>query len=1110
MVGASPQVPAEPATERRLVSVLFCDLVGFTARSDRADPEDVRATLRPFHALARAEIERFGGTLDKFIGDAAMGVFGVPAAHEDDPERAVRAGLAIVDGAARLTEGRTGPLDVRVGIATGEAVVALAGGEQEGEAVAGDVVNTAARIQAAAPPGGVLVGEETHRATLDAVAYDAATAISAKGKAEPVAVWRAVAVRALPTISERSASAAFVGRDEELGLLREAFERAVSRPGIELVTLVAGPGVGKSRLVAEMRPHLDRAAGDRGLTWRRGRCLPYGEGITFWAFGEVVKESADILESDPPEERDRKLDEAVRRAVPAPDDAAWIRSRLAPLVGLEAGPPVERDESFAAWRGFLEALARPGPLVVVVEDLHWADPALAAFLDDLVESGSSAPILVLTTARPEVEDRHASLLRARPNASVLSLRPLSAEESSALVSELLADRDLAEETRRALSERSGGNPLFAQELVRSLLERGPASGADSAGASEEDLAFPTTIHGLIASRLDALPAERRHLLHDASVIGAVFWSGAVAFVGGSDEPVVLGHLDGLDRRELIRPIAVSSFQDQAEFAFWHGLIRDVAYEQIPRAARARRHRRAAEWLESIAGERPGDVAEILAHHATSALDLAMAAGEGDDIPALQRNAARYLHLAAMWTMTLDLSKAQAQLDRALDLIGPDDPLRPQILATRGEVAFHGGRLDEADADYALAVDGLRAQGAVREAGDAMTRRSVVLEYRGDKAKGHALLSEALALLSELPPGPEQARTLATSAGSLLIGGNYVEAVAEADRAIGVAEAVGERAAAARAHGFRGFARAILGDLDGFQEQRDALEALRSLGLGRATAIVYNNLGTCLTHSMGLQPALEVLREGQAFAERRGLREMVMALGSAILTPLVDTGDWDEALRLQVDVAEEARREGSRFDEIYSSTDRGLILAHRRTPDAPAFCEEVLEAARPLEDAPVLLRALVGAGLTRQVSGDAMGTAAAVREALEVTQGDAIPLRAEEMPTLVRLAVAVGDVDLAQALFEGTEGLGLERQRFSIEAARAELDEALGRTEEALHGFLTAAERWNRWGWALEEAHALHGAGRCLRRLGRQEEAGVRFEQAALIFGRLGVTPPTVA
>jgi class 3 adenylate cyclase len=505
-VGDPPAAPA--LIERKVVSVIFCDLVGFTAESDAADPEDVRARIRPYHRQLKHEIEGFGGTVEKFIGDAVMAVFGAPVAHEDDAERAVRAGLRVLEAIERLNAERPElQLRVRVGINTGEVVVDRDARPERGEGiVVGDVVNTAARLQAAAPVGGIAVGELTYRRTRRIFEYEQLEPVPVKGKAKPLAIWRPLAGRArFGTDLTRTHATPLVGRGSELARLRAAFQQAAGERSVRMVTLVGEPGIGKSRLVLELSSRLERRP--EMIRWRQGRCLPYGEGITFWALGEIVKTHAGVFETDSPERAAEKL-EAV---LPEVEERAWLRARLLPLLGVDLGQPASREESFAAWQRFLESIAADGPAVVAVEDLHWADSALLDFLAHVVAVSTGVPLLVLCTARPELFERYPAWGAPSPNAETIKLLPLSDEEAASLVQALLT-RDIDEHVRRAILERAGGNPLYAEELVRFIAE----GGLNGRGGG---VAFPDSLQALITARLDTLTQEQKSLLLDAAVVG---------------------------------------------------------------------------------------------------------------------------------------------------------------------------------------------------------------------------------------------------------------------------------------------------------------------------------------------------------------------------------------------------------------------------------------------------------------------------------------------------------------------------------------------------------------------------------------------------------------
>ena len=674
--------------ERKVVSVLFVDLVGFTARSDRADPEDVRATLRVYHERLKREIERFGGTVEKFVGDAVMAVFGAPVAHEDDAKRAVLAALRITEAIDELNEEHPGlDLSVRAAVNTGEAVVTLGARPELGEGfVTGDVVNVASRLQAEAPVGGIVVGELTHGATRDEIDYLPLEAVRVKGKEEPLGLWRAVSARGRFGIDvEVRSTTPLIGREHELTLLEDLFRRVVREQAPQLVTLTGEPGVGKSRLVREFLGFVDDLP--ELVYWRQGRCLPYGEGITFWALGEVVKSHAGIADNDTPEEASAKLAHAISTVIEEETERDWLRARLAPLVGVgDEAEAAEREESFAAWRSFLEAIAAADPFVVVIDDLHWADPAMLAFIEHLADWATGVPLFVLCTARPELYERQPAWGGGKRNHTSVSLSPLSPEETARLIASLLDQAVLPAETQTALLSRAGGNPLYAEEFIRMLIDRAALVRSGSTWelvAGQDEIPVPESVQALIAARLDTLLPERKALLHDAAVIGKVFWGGALEEMGGLDPREVRDGLHELARKELLRPARRPSIEGEVEYAFWHLLIRDVAYGQIPRAARIAKHRAAAAWIERMAGERIADSAELLAYHYEQALELVRATGA--DVEDLEARARRFELLAAERVWRLDGEKARKHFERALAMSSPGDPDRSRVLLFGGRM-----------------------------------------------------------------------------------------------------------------------------------------------------------------------------------------------------------------------------------------------------------------------------------------------------------------------------------------------------------------------------------------------------------------------------------------
>ena len=558
--------------ERKVITVVFADLVGFTSRAEGMDVEDVRAMLAPYHALVRRELEQLGGTVEKFIGDAGMAIFGAPTAHEDDPERAVRAALAIRDALA-LSNERNPELDLhaRIGVNSGEALVALDARPEAGEGMAsGDVVNTAARLQAAAPIDGVLVGEATYQATRDDIEYEQRSAVQAKGKAAPIACWQALGARSRVGESRRVHDATpLIGRRLECEALLEAFERAHTDRSVQLVTLIGVPGLGKSRLVRELFRDLDRR--QELIRWREGRSPPYGHEVTFWALGEIVKAEVGMVDWHDPGTAAAKLSSAVAAVVDDSDEAEWVERHLRALVGLEAEEALfgdRRAEAFAAWRRLIERLAERNTTVLVFEDLHWGDDALIDFIENLVAWADTIPLLVLCTARPELIERRPGWSADSSSSQVISLEPLSETETSELLDALLGSAQLPAETLSTLSTGAAGNPLYAKEFVRMLVDRRIlVQRGDTWIVEADDVPVPDSVLGIIAARLDSVPVEDKAVIQDASVVGKVFWPGAVAHVAGRGRWAIEEALLRLEQKQLIRRRHDSSVAGDLEYVF---------------------------------------------------------------------------------------------------------------------------------------------------------------------------------------------------------------------------------------------------------------------------------------------------------------------------------------------------------------------------------------------------------------------------------------------------------------------------------------------------------------------------------------------------------------
>jgi class 3 adenylate cyclase len=1102
--GAPLAAAPAPAEERKVVSILFVDLVGFTAASERADPEDVRARLRPYHGRVKQEIERFGGTVEKFVGDAVMAAFGAPVAHEDDAERAVRAGLSVLGAIDELNEEVPGlELSVRAAVNTGEALVALGARPAEGEGfVTGDVVNTAARLQQAAPVGTLVVGEQTFQTTTQVIDYEELEPISAKGKVDPLSLWLAVRPRRpFGTEHDEDARAPLVGREHELALLRETYSRTLRESSIQIVTLTGEPGVGKSRMVAELRLLVDEQPGP--VVWRQGRCLPYGEGITFWALGEIVKAQAGVLESDGPERASEKLAAAVQEVVEETPEWAWFQAMLAPLVGAgtaESDGAVERSQSFTAWRRFFEGVASRGPLVLVFEDLHWADAAMLEFIEHLVDWSTDVPLLVLCTARPELYERRAGWGGGKRNSTTVSLSPLTTQETAQLIGTLLSQAVLPAETQAALLERAGGNPLYAEEFVRMLGDRGilERTGAVIRIGAGAEIPVPETIQALIAARLDTLSSEVKSLLQAASVVGKVFWTGAVASVSRAAEDSVAEALHELARKELVRPVRSSSVQSEQEYTFWHVLVRDVAYGQIPRAARAAKHRAAAEWMERIAGERVIDYAELLAHHYEQALELSRAAGA--DTRDLEEQTERFLVLAGQRALWLDVGKAESYFRRALELFPREDPMRSEVLVHAAQAAALAGRSAEAEASYEEAIADFRARGNNLGAGDALVKLAAIIrDDQGVRAK--ALLDEAVDLLEREPASPELVGAYAEMTRYYHFAWPAEEALGWADKTLVAAEELRLEGPRLRALRYRGFARSELGDPRGLDDENEAFQASLELG-GDHAMDAYLAVSDLTWWGEGPAAGLDLYRAGIELAERSGRTYYSMYLKGESVWPLFDLGEWD-ALQ---DVAREVLTwERASYQALLALPYIAHVLLCRgKTADATDLCADFLPRARRNRDPQVLIPALAVSALIDSERGDVSGAIALIEELEQSTRGR--PLRrAQHLPDALRVCAANGATDLAELLLTDTE-VWTTRQLHCVHAARAVLAEIQGQFKEALVLHEEAAERWVEYGSLLEQGQALLGVGRCLIVLRQPERAETSVRKAREIFQTLQARP----
>jgi class 3 adenylate cyclase/tetratricopeptide (TPR) repeat protein len=1028
--------------ERKVVTVLFCDLVGFTQRAEEMDPEDIAAMLAPYHARLKEELERYGGTVEKFIGDAVMALFGAPTAHDDDAERAVRSALAIRDFAKQ--EG----IELRIGITTGEALVDIAARPEAGETMAtGDVVNTADRVQAAAPVNGVLVSEQTYAATKEAITYRETVPVEAKGKARPVTVW--VAETAAPQ-TERAHTTPLVGRAEELELLRPVLARAGTERTVQLVTLVGAPGIGKSRLVHEL------TRGDGRFAWRKGRCLPYGDGVTFWALGEVVKSQLGILETDGPDEAERKLLAGV--------DDPWIAENLRALVGLgepRRGVGDRRAEAFAAWREFLAGLAEEQPLAIVLEDLHWADDALLDFVTHVFEWSRDTPLLLICTARPDLLDRRPGWGANQPRALIVPLAPLSDEETAELFTALVGGHAGDE-----LLARAGGNPLYAEQYARLVAEHG----------SLDEL--PASVRGIIAARLDTLSELDKELVHDAAVVGRVFWSGAVASLSGTDRWSVEERLLGLERRELVRRKQVSSVEGETEYAFRHVLMRDVAYGEIPRAARAEKHNLAADWIEGLG--RADDHAEMLAHHYVSALDYAAAAGQ--ETARLAARARVALRDAGDRALALNaFAAAERHYQPAIELWPEDDAERPALLLRLGKARYYA---DMKGADVLADAERLLLDAGDRES--AAQAAVFLANLAHQSGEPHETVFEHLHRAQAFVEGLQASYTmidvLVDLAVYLRLAGQHEQGIRLANRALADAEALELPELEARALAIIGMSRGASGDPGGridlersiaITEEIDSPLASHHCGMLADLECSHGNLVRCF----------ELQARARRHAERFGHSAHIQWLKAELVAECYWTGRWDEGLSLADEFLADAEAGSGHFMEGYCRDVRARIrlargdlegalddsaraLDQARASDepqmlCPAFAvrARVLSATDALAEARQVVRELVALWATKSNLFPASAWVVDLAFTLDsLDQLDELRKTAESVraPTMwldAANAFAVGDLAIAadllveigsrpdEALVRLRSAQGLAEVRFVAEADR-ELERAL--------------------------------------------------------------------
>ncbi len=1057
-------------TERRMVSVLFVDLVGFTTLSQSRDPEDVRELLSRYFETCNALIERYGGTVEKFIGDAVMAVWGAPVAQEDDAERAVRSALDLVDAIATLGAEIGAPdLAARAGVLTGAAAVTV-GAKGQGM-IAGDLVNTASRVQSVAEPGSVLVGETTRRATDAAITYVDAGKHQLKGKTDPVHLFRAVRVVAGVggLMKSEGLEPPFVGRDRELKVVKELFHASTDARRGQLVQVTGIAGIGKSRLVWEFFKYMDGLQST--YRWHRGRCLAYGDGVTYWALAEMVRGRAGILEGEDRASAAAKLHATVERYIGDPEDRRFVEPRLAQLIGTEDRSSSGRDTLFSAWRLFFEHLARDVPVVMVFEDLQWADTSLLEFIGYLLERSKRQPLFVMGLARPDHSG--VGLGAAQRNATFLHLEPLAPAEMRELLAGFVPG--LPDDLAARILDRAEGVPLYAVETVRMLLDRGflvREGAAYRPTGSIGSLEVPETLHALIAARLDGLSEGERRLVQVASVLGKSFTKRALAAISGSDDGPLDDELGHLVTREVLTVHSDPRSAERGQYGFVQDLMRTVAYETLSRHDRRRLHLQAAAHLEEGRGDED-ELAEVVAAHLLDAWRLDESAEDG---PAVRDRAKTMLVRAGSRAASLGApAEAEGYFDEAASL--SSSPLEHAELTERaGQMAELGGRLEDASAAFERAIAAFLEIGQERDAARCEARLAGIEYDRGrldDAIRRMTAVRDAMAGWS---PDANLATVDAQLGRFLALANREREAVPVLEEALELAEHLGLRQVFAEALNSRGITLIYRGRVDeAITVLRRSLEVALEEDLGAAALRAYNNLCLALLTVDRFVEALEFTSESIELARRMGARRLEMRVASGMVALQSYLGRWDEAMttdalfapgptddespldqelghhRLAVvsvllqrgETAEARRRVESTPEKEHAQQQeaaalhllcRGeLLFAERHLREALETAARVVEMRRELTlTYPIVKRALVLAIESALALEDAAAAEGLLRNVEEAMPGQVTPwLRAHATRLAARLAYLSGSSDLGPAYEAAEDGFRRLEARFDL-------------------------------------------------------------------------------
>ena len=1023
--GSPLAAPAPSVEERKLVTVVFTDIVGSTATAEQLDPEDVRARLAPYYTRLRSELERYGGTVEKFIGDAVVALFGAPVAHEDDPERAVRAALAICDAIDDLNAADEWlDLKVRIGVNTGEALVVLGARASEGEGMAsGDVMNTTARLQSAAPINGILVGEATYLATREAIDYQEAEPIAAKGKTEPVAVWEVIGVRERE--QARPSQFALVGRDDELEQLLDVWHETLRERRPALFGVVGTAGIGKSRLLAEFA---DRVREQGSVHW--GRCLSYGEGITYWPVTEIVKSAAGILQSDSRETLARKLDLFFER-MPTnnTDELRTIAAALSNVIGIPVTPrgtyattEIAQGELHWGIRRAAQLLALDRPTVLLFEDLHWAEPTLIELLEYIVAEHTDAPLLLIWTARPEFADQ--TEFAGGAGRRRLELEVLPAAASTELLGALIGDSALAEtQLAEALIENAGGNPLFLEETVRMLKDQGmlQASRWHEAGALEK-LPVPTNLQGLISSRLDRLAHPDKQLAQDASVVGTVFWAGAVAHLGATDGLVVIESQPGLQKltqQDFIRPNPTSSIVGEHEYAFKHILIRDVAYGQVPKGRRVVLHVRFSDWVTILPGS-ADEFVEIVAWHLEQACRLSREVARSPIEPPFLAAAGALANAASRAERREGLREARRYYTRALEIIGDDYPETALGLLLRRGIAM--AELGELRQAYEELIE-VESRAAALELGDLHAEALVALadidQRQGRASEAYERLAAAEAIAREV-----RDRRLQIKAAFILsalradLEGQFEPALEELRRAVAIAEELDDLALRVEGHLRIGFLLYNMGRLaEAEQELMQCASLARELGSHRDEARATFQLARIKYYRGEPEEGERLALQAREWLERTGDTYMQVQNDQSLALFALARGDLELAEAWVQGTLETALELGGWLViDTYRLLAEALVR-QQRVEDAK---ELVAFAARnlPEEDAWSRASLLLAEASVATAANEPTTAATSFAEALRMIETLNMPVDlGEARHTLARSLRALGDLSGAKTELE---------------------------------------------------------------------------------------------